>query len=43
MGLFQKVEGAAAILSQDGIYRQVNIYTRDHYVYAELGTRSSPL
>jgi len=38
MGLFQKVEGATAILSQNGIYRQVNVYTRDHYVYAELGT-----
>jgi len=38
MGLFQKIEGAAAILSQSGVYRQVSLYARDHYLYAECGT-----
>lgn len=35
MGLFQEVEGEAAILSQNGVYKQVPVFKRDGYLYAK--------
>lgn len=37
MGLFQKVEGDAAILSANGVYKQVDIYLRNGLVFAAYG------
>jgi len=34
MGLFQKVEGSAAILSIGGVYKQVDLYTWDGALFA---------
>lgn len=36
MSFFKHVEGEAAILVQNGVYRQVDLYTRDGYLYAKL-------
>lgn len=37
MGLFQQVEGEAVVLVDSGVYKQVDIYTRDGYLYAKIG------
>lgn len=34
MGLFQKVDGEAAIVVERGVYKQGDLYTRDGYLYA---------
>lgn len=35
MSFFKEVEGEAAVLVENGIYRQVPLYTRDGYLYAK--------
>lgn len=35
MGLFKQVEGEAAVLVDNGVYKQADIYTRDGYLYAK--------
>ena len=37
MGLFHKIEDAQAIISSRGVYRQVDVYQRDGYVYVKWG------
>lgn len=37
MGLFQEVEGEAAVLVENGVYKQVPVYKRDGYLYAKIG------
>ena len=37
MGLFQQVEGEAIVLVSNGVYKQVDIYKRDGYLYAKAG------
>lgn len=37
MGLFKKVEGAAAITITGGVYKQVDVYERDEFLYAKDG------
>lgn len=37
MGLFQEVEGEAAILIENGVYKQVPVFKRNGYLYAKLG------
>lgn len=37
MGFFKQVEGEAAVLVENGVYRQVDLYTRDGYLYAKTG------
>lgn len=37
MGLFQEVEGEAAILIENGVYKQVPVFKRDGYLYAKAG------
>lgn len=37
MSFFQEIEGEAAVLVENGVYRQVPIYTRDGYLYAKTG------
>lgn len=37
MGLFQQAEGAAAILVENGIYKQVDVFTRNGFLYAKIG------
>jgi len=34
MSFFKKVEGEAAVVVENGVYKQVDLYTRDGYVYA---------
>ena len=34
MGLFQQLEGEAAIIVQNGVYKQVDLFTRNGYIYA---------
>jgi hypothetical protein len=36
MGLFQHVEGEAAVIINNGVYRQCDVYTRDGYLYAKI-------
>lgn len=36
MSFFQEVEGEAAILVENGVYKQVPVYTRDGYLYAKI-------
>lgn len=38
MSFFQQVEGEAAVLVENGVYRQCDIYTRDGYLYAKVGS-----
>ncbi len=38
MGLFQQSEGAAAVLMDNGVYRQVDVYTRNGFLYAKYGS-----
>lgn len=35
MSFFVHVEGEAAILVENGVYRQVDLYTRDGFLYAK--------
>lgn len=37
MSFFKQVEGEAAVLVSDGIYRQVDLYSRDGYLFAKFG------
>lgn len=37
MSFFKEVEGEAAILVENGIYKQVPVYTRDGFLYAKVG------
>lgn len=37
MGLFKELEGDVAILIENGVYKQVPVYTRDGYIFAKLG------
>ena len=37
MSFFKKVEGDAAVLIANGVFKQVDIYTRDGYVFAAYG------
>lgn len=37
MAFFQKVEGDAAIIVENGVYKQVDLYTRDGRLYAFSG------
>lgn len=36
MGLFQHLEGEAAILIENGVYKQVDVYARDGYLYGKV-------
>lgn len=36
MSFFKEVEGEAAVLVENGVYRQVPLYTRDGYLYAKV-------
>jgi len=38
MSFFQQVEGEAAVLVENGVYRQCDLYTRDGYLYAKVGS-----
>ncbi|AKR54357.1 hypothetical protein XM25_00765 [Devosia sp. H5989] len=37
MSFFQHVEGEAAVLVENGVFRQCDLYTRDGYLYAKTG------
>lgn len=37
MGLFKQVDGEVAIVVDKGRFRQCNIFTRDGYLYAQIG------
>ena len=37
MAFFQKVEGDAAIIVENGVYKQVDLYTRDGMLYVQSG------
>lgn len=34
MGFFKKIEGEAAIISFNGVYKQVDLYERDGFLFA---------
>lgn len=36
MSFFQQSEGNAAIVSEGGVYKQVDIYTREGFLYAKV-------
>jgi len=36
MGFFQEVEGEAAVLVENGVYKQTPLYLRDGYLYAKV-------
>lgn len=38
MGFFKQIEGEAAVIVERGVYRQVDVYERDGYLYTKLGT-----
>jgi len=38
MSFFKQVEGEAAILVNNGVYTQVDLYTRDGYLFAKHGS-----
>lgn len=38
MSFFQQIEGEAAVLVENGVYRQCDLYTRDGYLYAKVGS-----
>lgn len=38
VSFFREVEGEAAIVVHNGVYRQVPVYTRDGYLYAKVGS-----
>lgn len=35
MGFFKQVEGEAAVVVENGVYKQVDVYTRDGVLYAK--------
>lgn len=37
MSFFQEIEGEAAVLVENGVYKQVPLYSRDGYLYAKIG------
>lgn len=37
MSFFREVEGEAAVLVENGVFKQVPLYTRDGYLYAKAG------
>lgn len=37
MGLFKALEGDSAVVVENGVYKQVPIYTRDGYLYGNMG------
>ena len=37
MSFFKEVEGEAAVLVENGVFKQVPIYTRDGFLYAKIG------
>lgn len=37
MGLFQEIEGEAAVIVEGGVYKQVPVYKRNGYLYAKVG------
>lgn len=36
MGFFQEIEGEAAVLIENGVFKQVPLYSRDGYLYAKV-------
>jgi hypothetical protein len=38
MAFFKQCEGQAAVVIHNGVYRQCDVYTRDGYLYAKVGT-----
>ena len=38
MSFFKQIEGDAAILVENGVYKQVDLYSRDGYIFAKLGS-----
>lgn len=36
MSFFKEIEGEAAILVENGVYKQVPVYSRDGYIYAKV-------
>ena len=37
MSFFQRVDGEAAVLSENGVFKQVDIYTRNGQLFAKAG------
>lgn len=37
MGLFVQSDGACAVLLENGVYKQVDVYTRNGFLYAKSG------
>ena len=37
MSFFKEIEGEAAVLVENGVYKQVSLYTRDGFIYAKIG------
>jgi len=37
MSFFKQIEGDAAILVENGVYKQVDLYSRDGYLFAKVG------
>lgn len=37
MGFFKQIEGEAAVMVEGGVYKQVDLYSRDGYLYAKAG------
>lgn len=37
MSFFKEIEGEAAVLIENGVYKQVPLYSRDGYLYAKVG------
>lgn len=35
MGFFKHIEGEAAIIVENGVYKQVDLYVRDDYLYVK--------
>lgn len=35
MSFFKQVEGEAAVIVENGVYKQVDLYTRDGFLYAK--------
>ena len=38
MSFFKQIEGDAAILVENGVYKQVDLYSRDGYLFAKVGS-----
>lgn len=41
MSFFKQVEGEAAVLVENGVYKQVDLYTRDGYLNGILDRRTA--